>query len=114
MIFFGFAVADSMFQGECTITRRMLSVDKVREFLNISDIQYCLNPSHKATITAAMTRYALPINIPEKPPSVKLQHGDSLIVMSVRGLPRLENSHEYTTEQISGASFEFSMYTVID
>lgn len=34
-IFFGFAVADSMFSGDCLIRRRVLTLDEVREIIAI-------------------------------------------------------------------------------
>lgn len=110
--FFGFALADSMFAeaGDCTITRRSITVDEVREMAG--DFIPCLNPSHKPTIEAAKQRYGLEVEIPETPPRVSLKRGDSVVVMGVRGLPRLTDRHEYTEEEIAQATFDFSVYTV--
>jgi hypothetical protein len=73
----------------------------------------CLNPSHKATIDAMQLRYGINISIPEKAPIVKLSKSDSVIVMSVRGLPRLDATrHEYTETEIGNATFAFSIYEV--
>lgn len=111
-VFFGFALADSMFAnaGDCTITRRQLTVEEVQ--VMAEEFTPCLNPSHQATIDAARQRYGLVVSIPETPPRVALERGDSVVVMGVRGLPRLTDRHEYTEEEIASATFQFSMYTV--
>mgnify|MGYP001189961302 FL=1 len=110
--YFGFAIADSMFphSAECTILRRELDVEAAREM--IADAIPCLNPSHKATIAAMRDRFGIDVSIPETPPRVELQDGDRLIVMGVRGLPRLTDRHEYTAEEIEGAEFRFSEYRI--
>ena len=109
--FFGFALADSMFVGDCTISRRVLTVEEVKERIG-QGVESCLNPSHKATIDAAKARYGLEVVIPEAPPRVEVRSGDSVIVMGVRGLPRLTDRHEYTHEEIEKATFTFSEYSV--
>lgn len=38
--------------------------------------------------------------------------GDSVVVMGVRGLPRLTDRHEYSEEEVAQATFEFHEYTV--
>ena len=58
------------------------------------------------------SRYGISVEIPESPPRVTLREGDSLLVMGVRGLPRLTDRHEYTDEEIASASFEFVLYSV--
>jgi hypothetical protein len=57
-------------------------------------------------------RFGLHVGVPETPPRVELSIGDAVIVMGVRGLPRLTDRHEYTDEEIAQATFIFSMYTV--
>lgn len=110
--YFGFAVADSMFSGEhVNLRRETVSVERVREFVAAGVIP-ALNPSHKATISAMRARYGLDVAIPERAPLVSLLEGDQLIVMSVRGLPRKEGVAEYTAEEISAATFVFSLWTV--
>lgn len=109
--YFGFALADSMFQDDCTISRRTLSVDEVKERVD-QGVESCCNPSHKATIDAMKTRYGMDVAIPETPPRVSLSSGDSVIVMGVRGLPRLTDRHEYTEEEIAKATFTFSVYAI--
>lgn len=109
--YFGFAIADGMFEGDCSIRRRKLTVEQVREAVT-AGVEPCLNPSHAATIAAMTSRFGISMPIPEKPPQVKLGVGDAVIVMGVRGLPRMTDRHEYNEEEIAAATFEFSEYTV--
>ena len=109
--FFGFALADSMFVGDCNVTRRTLPVDEVRALV-AQDVESCCNSSHTATINAMRSRFGIDVSIPETPPRVALGFGDSIVVMGVRGLPRLTDRHEYTEEEIASATFTFAMYTV--
>lgn len=112
-VFFGFALADSMFSGDVQIERRSLDIEAVRELV-AAGVVPCLNPSHVATIDAMEARYGLQVAIPDRAPQVSLNVGDSVIVMGVRGLPRLDATrHEYTSEEIAGATFSFSIYTVL-
>ena len=110
-IFFGFALADSMFAGNCTITRRVLDAEKVKGLV-AQGVESCCNPSHKATIDAMRARFGIDVSIPETPPRVELRCDDSVVIMGVRGLPRLTDRHEYTAEEIAQASFSFAMYIV--
>lgn len=111
MKFFGFAIADSMFPADCTVKRNaILSVQEVRDY--IADAQMCVNPSHQPTLEVAKVKYGLEIQVPEKAPQISLKSGDSVVVMSVRGLPRLEGRHEYTTQEIEQAKFAFGLWTV--
>ena len=111
--FFGFALADSMFDGNCTIARKVVSPDDVRGMAEDGRLTPCINPSHEATINAMRQRYGIDVQIPETPPKVTLGVGDSILVMGVRGLPRLTDAHEYTEEQIAAATFSFTEYTVL-
>ena len=112
MRFFGFAIADSMFSGTCEITRETLSPEIVKLMAEDGQLTPCLNPSHKATIDAMENRFGIQVAIPETPPKVSLGSGDSIVVMGVRGLPRLTDRHEYTDEEVASATFSFSLYTV--
>lgn len=109
--YFGFALADSMFSADCTIARRSVSIEIVADALSTALI--CLNPSHVSTIDAMRQRYGLNPPIPATPPQVSLGRGDELIVMGVRGLPRLTDRHEYTAEEVAKATFSFTLYTVL-
>ena len=117
-LFFGFALADSMFE-DGTITRRTLDMsddsDELESLLldaaDAGNFVSCCNPSHVATIDAMRQRFGLFISIPDTPPRVKLADGDEVLVMGVRGLPRLTDRHEYTTDEIAAATFSFTLYT---
>ena len=109
--FFGFALADSMFSGDCQIVRRKLTVEQV-EVEVANGVIPCCNPSHSATIHAMQSRFGIEVEIPAEPPRVELQVGDAVIVMGVRGLPRLTDRHEYSHEEVAQATFEFHEYSV--
>ncbi len=112
--FFGFALSDSMFQGDCVIRRKALTADEVKAMAEAGELLPCLNPSHRATIDAMQARYGIDIAIPETPPRVSIGVGDSVVVMGVRGLPRLTDRHEYSEEEIASATFSFSEYAVLE
>ena len=109
--YFGFGIAPSMFPSNCTIRKQELTVEQAKETI-AGGVTSCLNPSHKASIEVMETRFGMKVEIPAKAPSVSLQAGDRLVVMGVRGLPRLENRHEYTPEEVAGAKFDFALFTV--
>lgn len=111
-IYFGFALADSMFDGSCEIARRSMQPEEVRALAEAGKLTPCLNPSHAATIAAMRCRFGIEVEIPQMPPQVKLGLGDRLVVMGVRGLPRLTDRHEYSEEEIASATFTFSEYEV--
>lgn len=109
--YFGFGIAPSMFPASCNIGKRELTVEQAKEIIG-GGIEVCLNPSHKASIDVMETRFGIKVEIPTKAPSIALSVGDSLLVMGVSGLPRLENRHEYTPEEVAGAKFNFSLWAV--
>jgi hypothetical protein len=110
-VYFCFALADSMFVGDVTIRRHTLTAEGVG--LRVQEgVEPCLNPSHEPTIHAMRERFGIDVAIPQHPPRVELRVGDSVIVMGVRGLPRLTDRHEYTHEEVAQATFLFAEYTV--
>ena len=111
-MFFGFALADSMFSGDVTISRKALSPQEAKDLLDQGFVSGC-NPSHAATVAAAKARFGVDAACPEKPERVALNVGDSLVVMGVRGLGRLTDRHEYTEAEIASATFSFSVYTIL-
>lgn len=112
-VYCGFAVADAMFSGfYCLIERRELPLEAVKAVV-ADGVTPCINPAHAATIGAIQQRFGISVPIPETPPHVTLQQGDQLIVMSVRGLPRLTDRHEYTAEEIGRAQFAFHGYRLL-
>ena len=113
-VYFGFAISDSMFDGECSLERRSIELEAVKLLVS-KGVVPCLNPSHTPTIAAMRSRFGLEVEVPEKAPVVKMGPSDRLIVMGVRGLPRLEATrHEYTQAEIDSATFNFSIWEVVD
>jgi len=114
MLFFGFAMADGMFDGNNVIERLEITSGQafslIQKAIEAGQFSPCLNPSHVATIAAMRQRFGIDVPIPETPPKVTLGSDDTLVVMSVRGLPRLTDRREYTAEEISGAKFSFSCW----
>ncbi len=111
--YFSFAIADGMFPASSSASRRPISVEEVKQKME-AGYTSCCNPQHRATNGAAKARYGLDITVPEKASLVSLKPGDEVIVMSVRGLPRLEeNRHEYTDQEIEKATFVFGLWTVM-
>lgn len=112
--FFGFAIADSMFPSDCIIARNHLSTEAfVNEIRR--GITSCCNGSHGATVAALnsiLAEHGVTVEIPGTPPIVKLDTGDSIIVMSVRGLPRLTDNRHFTPEEIAAATFVFGKWIV--
>ena len=111
--FFGFAIADSMFPANCTVTRTPLTLPDFVSVLS-AGVASCCNGSHDATVAAlnSILPEGVTVDIPSLPPVVKLEHGDTMIVMSVRGLPRLTDTRHYTPDEIAGATFVFAKWTV--
>ncbi len=111
--YFGFAFADSMLdQTESFLLKREPA--SALEIRQAKDVISVLNPSHKPTVVAMQQRYCFEnIAIPEKAPSISLVRGDVLYAMTTRGLPRLEGTRQYTTEEIDKATFTFAKYTVL-
>ncbi len=110
-VYFGFALGDSMFSGEVTIRRQSLTAEQVKAEV-AKGVVPCCNPSHEATIHAMTSRFGIEVEIPAEPPRVALEVGDAVIVMGVRGLPRMTTRHEYTAEEVAKATFQFAKYTV--
>jgi len=113
MIYVGLAIADSMFPEECTVDRLSETPEIVQALVKSQFVNLC-NPSHKATLTALRRRHGIDLyeTLPERPPVVKLQPDDYVIVISVRGLPRLTDRHEYTDEEVAQATFSFGSWYV--
>lgn len=109
--FFGFGIAPSMFPANCEISRRTLTPEQAKAVVAEGVIP-CLNPSHKASINAMRSRFGIEVEIPTTAPTIKTEFGDRLLVMGISGLPRLENRHEYTDEEVASAKFDFSLWTV--
>lgn len=109
--YFGFGLADNMFPATANVSRRELTPAEAKAVIE-GDCALCLNPSHSLTIAAMNNRFGIFCEIPTKAASINLKPGDSLLVMGVVGLPRLEGRHEYTQAEIDGAKFRFGLWTV--
>jgi hypothetical protein len=109
--YFGFAIADGMLPETCTMHRTPLTVDQASQLID-QGVVPCFNPGHEATISAMRTRFGISLLAPASASSILLSTGDRLIVMSVRGLPRLVGRHEYTRDEISSATFSFGLYII--
>lgn len=113
-VYFGFAVSDSMFSGDIEVARSVLDVEAVKLLVR-QGVVPCINPSHVPTIAAMREKFGIDVPVPEKAPQVSLGVGDRLIVMGVRGLPRLDATrHEYTSVEIDSATFTFSVWEVLE
>jgi hypothetical protein len=112
--YFGFGISDNMFpvQYDGNIERKQLTPYEAKPIIEANDTRICLNPSHAATIAVMENCFGIHCEIPAKAPLVSLSVGDTLIVMGVSGLPRLEGRHEYTQDEIDNASFRFASYTL--
>jgi len=106
----GLAIADGMFAKNCRINRCELKVEEVRGLA--AQAESICNPTHATSLTALKARYGIEIAVPAQAPKVALGVGDSVIVMSVRGLPR--ETREFTPEEIAKATFEFGIWTVTE
>lgn len=118
MTYVGFAIADSMFPPECVIGRQPVTGAGVRALLH-GEFVNCCNASHRATLDALAAAHPneweflkLVGTVPATPPKVALASGDRILVVSVRGLPRLTEDRHYTPEEIAGASFAYGVWTV--
>ena len=105
--YIGFALSFTMFPLPCTPSFGVASPKEVQEIVESGDFVCAANPSHAATFEALKERFGIELPIPLKPPVVKLKDGDTLIILQVSGLPRLTDRHEYTSEEVSAATFTF-------
>lgn len=110
--FVGLAIADSMFSAEVTAVRRPLSVEDVKTMVESGTVISACNASHENTLKALAVKHGIQVAA-QGAPKVSLEPGDSIIVLSVRGLPRLEGTTQYTDAQVDAASFAFGLWTVI-
>jgi len=109
-VYFGFAISDSMFENIGRIIRLSIASEWAKQFAREGAIS-CFNPSHKTTIDVMKEKFGINIEIPKTSPRVVLERGDEIVVMGIRGLPRLTDRHEYTKEEIAQATFTFSLYS---
>lgn len=111
-IYAGFNIADSMFDGNCTISRRVIGSEEFQSLMG-SNVVPIFNHSHEATVRALKQRFNLILEIPQKPPRIILKKGDILLTVTLRGLPRHTVSYNYTDEEVSRATFIFAVYRIV-
>ena len=114
--YFGFSISDSMFGEDLVLTRTTITAGEAAVLVDAwkkeGNLVPCINPSHQATIAAAKERFGISVEIPQVAPRAEVEAGDKILVMQVKGLPRLDASrHEYTESEIASATFGFAVYT---
>lgn len=102
-----------MFNGRALIQREPLTEHDLRSILSGGVIS-CLNKSHPATLRALKTRCKIDLPIPEFPPRISLEIGDSIVLITLRGLPRHTKSYQYTDGEVARATFSFSRWIRIE
>lgn len=114
--YFSFAISDQMFSDGVSIHRNVMSAELVRGLIEEKDdVVFAVNPSHVATLCVARDKFGIDVKVPTTAPKISLKAGDTLIIMQVRGLPRLGGDrHEYTQGEIDSASFTFAAWSVTD
>lgn len=105
--YFGYATIPD----NAEIRKRKLEIEEVKNL--IQNAVPCIDPKHSAIIELMTKRLGIALDIPTNPPAVNFQEGDALIVMSVRGLPRLTGKQRYSHDEAENASFKFSEYKII-
>lgn len=111
-VYIGLAFSASMLPTDrVEMVKNDLTIDEVLNAIE-AGVEICFNPSHQSTIDALREKHGVNVMIPESPPRVSLKSGDSIIVLQVRGLPRLTDRHEYTPEEIETATFSFMKIAV--
>jgi glutamate racemase len=119
-VYVGFAMSDSMFPDTCAVSRWPCPVSLAMKLLQPptqeapEPVVNCCNASHAATLAVLKERYGIDLTgtVPPTPPRVALKPGDVLLVLGVRGLPRLTDRHEYTQEEVAAATFNFGVWSV--
>lgn len=111
--YLGFNIEDSMFRGTCLIRREELTQAEFCRILQLGVVS-CLNRSHPATIRGLKVRLGVDVSVPPTPPRIQLQPGDSILLVTLRGLPRHTERYQYTDEEVARATFIFSRYTLIE
>ena len=111
MLYVGFAISDTMFSTNAKLLREVVNVETVKQLLLDKHI-VCANPSHAATFVALKEKYGIQLEVPSKAPNIHLGLHDELLLLSVRGLPRLEGRHEYTSDEIDNAQWSFALWEV--
>jgi hypothetical protein len=110
--FFGTAITNDTFVGDCLIERRIMELDEVLATLATKVITSCVDKSHEATVSAMRWRFGFEVSTSETPPEAVLKPGDNLIVLATQGLPVLTDRKDYDKKEVENAEFEFTLYSV--
>ncbi len=114
MKYLGLAFSHQMIENGNSVSFKEISVDEVRRIVDKGEFVNCCNKFHIETLVALDKIYGINLfkSVPEVPPHVHLVAGDTLILTSVVGLPRLTEHRGFTQEEIDGATFAFRLLTV--
>jgi hypothetical protein len=120
VVYVGLAIADSMFPESCELERSPCNPALAMKLLAPPTdeapkiVVNCCNKSHFLTLDALKKRFGIDLlfDLQDVPRVVLLSPGDVFIVLSVRGLPRLTDRHQYTEDEIHKAEFSFGMWKV--
>jgi len=99
-----FPVAGEIYMEECTPAQVSIAIRR-RGAVSAA------NPSHKATLDAIKRKYNIEIPVEEKPPKVKLQDKDELIIVQAH-LPRLAEGEVHSDETVREAKITFHRWIV--
>jgi hypothetical protein len=110
--YIGLAIADGMFPSTCTISRRELNADQVKEII-MAGIVTCCNPSHQTTLKALDQKFGIVVPFRIAPVMVSLKSNDSIIVLSARFPRRLAEGETWTQADVDAAEFKFGEWLVI-
>lgn len=105
-------MSERMFRGNCIIRRTVISPEEVRDIVSTGIVPF-INSWNNYIIEALKIKYGINVAVPVTQPVVVLEHGDSLITVSVSNMPNLNYSRAYTKNEIETMVFEFVYYEVI-
>lgn len=112
MTYVSLSISDSMFSLDHHIfSRRKVSPGEFQRVLETAaDLRSAVNPSHGNTVAAVRRKLGITLPVPERAEKIQLQPGDTLLVVTVHGLPR--ETREFSDEEIDRAEFSLALWTV--
>jgi len=105
--YLGLTIANSIFPPTCVIKKEQANIDEIKNSLN--EIIICINVAYKWVLEAFVKKFKISLTVPQNNPQPSLTQGDTIYVLSVKGL---SEKGEYTEEEINKATFELFKYTV--
>lgn len=100
--YIGWNIADSMFEGNCILERIELNANELKGLVN-RDTVPVFNKGHEATLKVFNERFNFSFVAPVFPPKIKLAVGDSLICITLRGLPRKIKNYQWSEQEVREA-----------